>query len=121
MKYKIQTMKKYFLLINLLLLTTFITSQVKKSSKLYKTIKEKDSLLFNIGFNTCDITQFKNLVSDNFEFYHDQAGITNSKSEDKLLLDAKLMAFATAKKSFALLIGKSLVDTIFPEDKCVCI
>tara|TARA_B110000208_G_C11755904_1_gene425166 strand:- start:199 stop:1698 length:1500 start_codon:yes stop_codon:yes gene_type:complete len=56
-------------------------SQLEKSSELYITIKEKDSLLFNIGFNTCDITQFEKLVSDNFEFYHDQAGITNSKSE----------------------------------------
>ncbi len=74
-------MKKYLLLINLLLFTTLITAQVDKSSELYKSIKEKDSLLFNIGFNTCDITQFKKLVSDNFEFYHDQSGITNSKSE----------------------------------------
>jgi len=74
-------MKRHFLLINLLLLTTLITAQVDKSSELFKTIKEKDSLLFNIGFNNCDITQFKKLVSNNFEFYHDQAGITKSKSE----------------------------------------
>lgn len=74
-------MKKHFILIPLLLLTTLANAQVKKSSELYKTIKEKDSLLFNIGFNNCDITQFKKLVSDNFEFYHDQFGITNSKFE----------------------------------------
>jgi CubicO group peptidase (beta-lactamase class C family) len=81
LKYKNQTMKKYFLLINLLLLTTLISAQIDTSTTLYKTIKEKDSLLFNIGFNTCDITPFKKLVSDNFEFYHDKAGITNSKSK----------------------------------------
>lgn len=63
------------------MLTTLANAQVEKSSELYKTIKEKDSLLFNIGYNNCDITQFKKLVSDNFEFYHDQGGITNSKSE----------------------------------------
>jgi CubicO group peptidase (beta-lactamase class C family) len=74
-------MKKYFLSIRLLLLTTIISAQIDTSTTLYKTIKEKDSLLFNIGFNTCDITQFKKLVSDNFEFYHDKAGITNSKSD----------------------------------------
>ena len=74
-------MKKYFLSINLLLLTTLISAQIDTSSTLYKTIKEKDSLLFNIGFNTCDISQFKKLVSDDFEFYHDKAGITNSKSD----------------------------------------
>jgi hypothetical protein len=55
-------------------LTTF--GQVDKTSALYKTIKEKDSLLFNIGFNNCDIKQFESRISENFEFYHDQAGIT---------------------------------------------
>jgi len=74
-------MKKHFLLLNLLLLTTLVNAQVDKTSELYKIIKEKDSLLFNIGFNTCNITQFKKIVSDDFEFYHDQAGITTSKSE----------------------------------------
>ncbi|MEY3198631.1 MAG: peptidase family [Bacteroidota bacterium] len=59
-------------------LTTF--GQVEISSKLYKTIKEKDSLLFNLGFNKCDIKQFENLVSENFEFYHDHGGITSSKA-----------------------------------------
>jgi CubicO group peptidase (beta-lactamase class C family) len=60
-------------------LTTF--GQVEKSSRLYKSIQIKDSLLFNVGFNTCDIIQFEFLVSESFEFYHDQAGITNSKAE----------------------------------------
>ena len=74
-------MKKHFILIFLLLFTILANAQVEKSSELYKTIKEKDSLLFNIGFNNCDIIQFKKLVSNNFEFYHDQGGITKSKSE----------------------------------------
>jgi CubicO group peptidase (beta-lactamase class C family) len=80
-KHKIQVMKKHFILIPLLLLTTLTNAQVEKSTELFKTIREKDSLLFNIGFNNCDIAQFKKLVSDNFEFYHDQSGITNSKSD----------------------------------------
>lgn len=74
-------MIKRFLLINQLLFSTFISAQVDRSSELYQVIKEKDSLLFNIGFNTCDITQFKKLVGESFEFYHDQAGVTKSKSE----------------------------------------
>lgn len=53
--------------------------QAEKSSEIFKIIKEKDSLLFNVGFNTCDIVQFENLVSNKFEFYHDQAGITSSR------------------------------------------
>jgi CubicO group peptidase (beta-lactamase class C family) len=65
-------------LLTILGITTF--GQVEKTTELYKLIKEKDSLLFTIGFNTCDIKQFQNLVSENFEFYHDQVGITNSKA-----------------------------------------
>ena len=69
-------------IISILFFLTFLNlyAQVDKSSELFKTLKTKDSLLFNVGFNTCDISQFENLVSDNFEFYHDKAGMTLSKS-----------------------------------------
>jgi len=80
-EHKIQIMKKHFILIYLLLLGTLSIAQVQKSSELYQAITEGDSLLFIIGFNNCDITQFRKLVSDNFEFFHDQEGITKSKSE----------------------------------------
>ncbi len=52
-------------------------AQVEKNSDLYKTILSKDSLLFYIGFNTCDIKQFENLLSDNLKFYHDKDGYAN--------------------------------------------
>ncbi|MGB1308809.1 MAG: nuclear transport factor 2 family protein [Oceanihabitans sp.] len=74
-------MKKQFLLVIISLSSIIGFSQVQKSSEIFKVLKSKDSLLFNIGFNTCDISQFENLVSGNFEFYHDTAGITNSKSD----------------------------------------
>lgn len=73
-------MKKYFLLFQMILLSIVVSGQTEKSSELYQIIKEKDSLLFNLGFNNCDISQFENLVSEKFEFYHDQSGITDSKS-----------------------------------------
>jgi CubicO group peptidase (beta-lactamase class C family) len=73
-------MNKQKLLFSFLFLSTTVLGQAEKSSELYKIIKEKDSLLFNLGFNSCDIKQFENLVSETFEFYHDQAGITNSKA-----------------------------------------
>lgn len=72
-------MHKLKTLFSLLLLCTTSFGQVEKSSELYKIIKAKDSLLFTIGFNTCEIKQFENLLSENFEFYHDQEGLTNSK------------------------------------------
>jgi len=52
-------------------------SQEEKNSALYKTIMSKDSLLFNIGFNTCDIKQFENLYTNDFEFYHDKDSISD--------------------------------------------
>lgn len=74
-------MKKIKILFSLLVLSITSFGQLENSSDLYKLIKEKDSLLFTIGFNKCDIKQFENLVSENFEFYHDQEGIINSKAD----------------------------------------
>lgn len=62
-----------------ILISLSLHAQAKDTSEIFRTLKTKDSLLFNIGFNTCDISQFENLVSDNFEFYHDKSGITSSK------------------------------------------
>ena len=65
----------------LLLISTSFVAQVSEKSELFKTLKSKDSLLFDIGFNTCDIAQFEALVTKDFEFYHDQGGILKSKEE----------------------------------------
>jgi hypothetical protein len=72
-------MKILILSLSLFLVSVNLFSQVDKSSDLFKTLKAKDSLLFNVGFNTCNISQFEDLVSNDFEFYHDQGGITPSK------------------------------------------
>ncbi|UPT67670.1 MAG: nuclear transport factor 2 family protein [Sphingobacteriales bacterium JAD_PAG50586_3] len=74
-------MKKITLSIVVLLFSLSANAQLDTNSTLYKTIKTCDSLLFTIGFNTCDISQFETLVSDKFEFYHDKSGITNTKVE----------------------------------------
>ena len=50
-------------------------------AELTDILKAKDSLLFNIGFNKCDLVQTEKLVSNNFEFYHDKSGITPSKEK----------------------------------------
>ncbi len=67
------------LIVFLCLTSTFLFGQVQENSELYRTIISKDSLLFNVGFNTCDISQFENLLSDNLEFFHDKDGISNKK------------------------------------------
>ncbi|WDF63038.1 class A beta-lactamase-related serine hydrolase [Flavobacterium sp. KACC 22763] len=74
--------QSYFRLKFLLIGISFIQiqfgfSQEAKSSALYKTIMAKDSLLFDIGFNTCDVKQFENLYTEDFEFYHDKDSISD--------------------------------------------
>ncbi len=51
----------------------------KDTSSLFLQLKTCDSLLFNIGFNECNLDVFDTLVADDFEFYHDQSGITPNK------------------------------------------
>lgn len=72
-------MKKNAFLITLLFTISLLSAQVDKKSELYKTILSKDSLLFNIGFNTCNINQFESLLSEEFEFFHDKDSISNKK------------------------------------------
>jgi hypothetical protein len=73
------TKKNILTLIITLVFTLISKAQIDKDSELYKTILSKDSLLFNVGFNTCDISQFENLLSNNLEFLHDKDGISSKK------------------------------------------
>lgn len=77
--------KKILKKVSVSILALFITlsayCQVDKSHGLYKTIKENDSLLFDVGFNTCNIKILQKLISQEFTFYHDQEGITESKED----------------------------------------
>ena len=59
--------------------STCLFGQVQEKSELYKIIISKDNLLFNVGFNTCDISQFENLLSNNLEFLHDKDGVSDKK------------------------------------------
>ncbi len=74
-------MKKLSILLIGMLLSIAMQAQVVPTSNLYKTLYTNDSLLFNVGFNTCDISQFEKLVSENLEFYHDQSGVISSKEQ----------------------------------------
>ncbi|MFT5238027.1 MAG: hypothetical protein ACI9AT_000143 [Ulvibacter sp.] len=71
----------YFGIFSIFLTSQLLNAQVEKSSELFQQLKAADSLLFNIGFNTCSMAPFETLISENFEFYHDKGGITTSKAE----------------------------------------
>jgi hypothetical protein len=51
-----------------------------ENQKLFNLIKEKDSLLFQIGFNQVDTLQVSVMTSNDFEFYHDEHGVTETKN-----------------------------------------
>ena len=66
------------IVLGVLILSVFantLFAQSNKSSEIYRTILAKDSLLFEVGFNQCDIGQFENLLSENLKFFHDKDGI----------------------------------------------
>ena len=56
----------------------FFTANAQ-TDNLFKAIQGQDSIMFNITFNTCDLGPLEELVSENFEFYHDKGGITMGK------------------------------------------
>jgi hypothetical protein len=71
---------KYLFIGYIISMTCFASAQVESNSDLYKTILSKDSLLFQVGFNTCDISQFETLLSEDFEFFHDKDSISYRKA-----------------------------------------
>ncbi|MEN5306965.1 serine hydrolase [Chryseobacterium cucumeris] len=64
----------------LMLFMSVMQAQIEKTDPFYKTIMSKDSLFFSIGYNTCNIKQMENLLSDSFEFYHDKGGFEDRKN-----------------------------------------
>ena len=48
-------------------------------SALHVTIADLDRRLFELGFNNCDLPSLNEIIADDFEFYHDQAGTNGSK------------------------------------------
>lgn len=62
----------------LFFLFSWVTNaQVEKSSNLYKILKFKDSIIFERTFNNCEIDKLEPIIAQDFEFYHDVAGIQN--------------------------------------------
>ncbi len=81
----------------------------KDTSLLFKTIWSTDSLLFNFGYNECDTAILDVLISNDFEFYHDQNGILDSKE--------KLMQATTQLCNMSYKASRVLIDDtmeIFP-------
>ena len=57
-----------------------VTAYVPDDKALNQTILHMDSVYFN-AYNTCDMATQARLYSDSIEFYHDNGGLTTSKSD----------------------------------------
>lgn len=68
------------IVILVLLFSGAINCLAQTPDELYAFLKSKDSLLFNAVFDLCDSLTAKTFISEDFEFYHDQSGITDSKA-----------------------------------------
>ena len=49
-------------------------AQEPVNSELYNTIIKKDSILFDAGFNNCDLVALEKILAEDLEFYHDVGG-----------------------------------------------
>ncbi len=68
---------KWSLLFGIFGFTSIIGAQVPVTSELYKTFEKTDSLMFEVGFNNCNLQPLEDLLTEDLEFYHDVAGIQN--------------------------------------------
>ncbi|MBS9464194.1 nuclear transport factor 2 family protein [Flagellimonas sp. 389] len=61
-------------------ITAFTNAQIAQGSELYMTLEKKDSTLFDAAFNQCNPEIMKTLFTEDFEFYHDKGGLTESRA-----------------------------------------
>ncbi|TRO66832.1 serine hydrolase [Christiangramia sabulilitoris] len=66
-----------------LLCSTPFYGQTTSYSEIEKEILVADSLLFNEGFNNCNMSALEQAADKNLEFYHDISGVTMGKENFK--------------------------------------
>jgi len=103
---------KHVLIFTILLGSFTGIAQIDKDSELFRTLKTNDSLLFEVGFNTCDLSQFETLMADDLEFYHDKSGVLNSVSQFLEVMKTGLCNPSNTYKARRELINGSL--KVFP-------
>ncbi len=69
---------------SILIIALFQSLIVFGQNEYQQNIQKCDSLLFQVGFNTCNLEQFNQLITSDFEFYHDKSGFSDRA---KFLLD----------------------------------
>jgi hypothetical protein len=77
--FKNSILLKILLALMIFLYTWITNGQVDRTSELYKTLKSKDSILFESTFNRCELEKLEAILAEDFEFYHDISGMQNRK------------------------------------------
>ncbi len=88
-----------------------VNSQAQENTDLYQVLMAKDSLLFEVGFNQCNLSQIEKLTMDDIEFYHDKDGIT--KSRKKFIASIKNNLCSTGSNVLKRVLNKGSV-AVFP-------
>lgn len=86
-------LKKTILILGVLLLSTQISeSQVLENSELFVQLQKMDSIVFQEGFNTCNLIEMKKTIHPEFEFYHDVGGL---QEKEEFMMNMKKNICAT--------------------------
>ncbi|MDT0553776.1 hypothetical protein [Urechidicola vernalis] len=94
-----------------ILLSNVINAQISNDNDLFQVLKAKDSLFFEVGFNKCNLEVFQELLPEEFEFYHDKDGITESRA--KFIRTLKKNICGTEKNNIKRVLEKGSLE-VFP-------
>ncbi|MFT6934415.1 MAG: hypothetical protein ACJAUQ_000802 [Maribacter sp.] len=73
------TLLKFIVYSTMALFASLAFGQVEANSELHLLLAQKDSLLFNAAFNTCNTSVLEEIFTEDFEFYHDKGGLTEGR------------------------------------------
>ncbi|MDY8137269.1 nuclear transport factor 2 family protein [Aquimarina sp. 2201CG5-10] len=59
-----------------------VQAEVEQPSELFKTIAMMDSLMFSTAQKDCDLETYASFLAEDFEYFHDKAGFTESKEKE---------------------------------------
>lgn len=102
-------MKSYRLILTIVLILFVKNSiaQVANNSNLFIELKKADSLLFNEGFNKCNIELLQSLIHKDLLFMHDQNGLQNREEFFKGFVES--ICSNANFKPIRKLVGSSLI------------
>ena len=94
-----------------------LNAQSNEYSEVYKTLKANDSLIFERAFNHCELQHLEYLIPEDFEFYHDKAGILDCKEAFIKVMQDGICNSNNTTKSTRELVGNLEVFPLYNNGK----